>query len=345
MFFPDLTTEQEEQLLRLQNRIDSAEGERTRLYAKLSASWLASAAPWLLYPLAMALIIATTAFSGAIVLFNMLGLLFQSFRSSGQDDQLLSSSSPFVLGIASISRVGLLGALVQTALIIYLGVASFVGLYTLPVLERLRPAPGATPFFKIMLNCMVLLILSSALPLFTRTVGITTFDLFGNFGQIVWTRNYHLVLVYNFAFLVALAFCLCHSIVFRLSKECFNRCRLAVLWTRAALVAAREWLLRLKEDVVGGWLRLRLRLLSFVVGGAKVAKVDDELTDSSKVTSNGHHPLKAKPSSELLTYKALFANTLHTSVAFLYSALHLREVQGADGVVGVGSPIKEAKDK
>lgn len=348
--YDDLATEQEEQLLRLQNRIDSAEGERTRLYAKLSASWLASAAPWLLYPLAMALIIATTAFSGAIVLFNMLGLLFQSFRSSGQDDQLLSSSSPFVLGIASISRVGLLGALVQTALIIYLGVASFVGLYTLPVLERLRPVAGATPFFKIMLNCMVLLILSSALPLFTRTVGITTFDLFGNFGQIVWTRNYHLVLVYNFAFLVALAFCLCHSIVFRLSKECFNRCRLAVLWTRAALVAAREWLLRLKEDVVGGWLRLRLRLLSFVVGGAKVAKMEDEndeLTDSSKVTSNGHHNhhLKAKPSSELLTYKALFANTLHTSVAFLYSALHLREVQGADGVVGVGSPIKEAKDK
>lgn len=325
--------------MKLQNRIDTAEGERTRLHAKLSASWLHSMAPWLLYPLAMALIIATTAFSGAIVLYNMLGLLVNRFSTGNMGEQGVRLEEPFVLGIASISKMGLLGALVQMALIIYIGVASFVGLYTLPVLERLRPTPGATPFFKIMLNCMVLLILSSALPLFTRTVGITNFDLFGNFGQIVWTRNYHLVLVYNGAFLVALAFCLCHSIVVRLSVECFNRLRLTFLWAKAAVEAFQQRLIHLKETV-----NRRLYSSTTDTDGGD-GNEDGSTTESSKATSNGnghHHHLKTK-SVFINSSKALLRNTLHTTVAFLWSALHFREVHGAEGVVG--SPIKEAKSK
>lgn len=322
-----------EKAKKLQTRIDSADGERLRLYAKRTASWLHSMAPWLLYPLAMALIIATTAFTGAIVLYNMLGLLFNRFSMGEHTGVRLEE--PFVLGIASISKMGLLGAFVQMGLIIYIGVASFVGLYTLPVLERLRPTPGATPFFMIMLNCMVLLILSSALPLFTRTVGITNFDLFGNFGQIVWTRNYHLVLVYNGAFLVALAFCLCHSIVVRLSVEAFNRLRLAFLWAKSALEAFHERFLHMKETVIR-------RFYSPVAdtddtdGGEE----EDSTSESKVVTSNGNgHTLQLKAKSVVMnSSKAL----LHTTVAFLWSALHFREVNGAEVV---GSPIKEVKSK
>ncbi|OTF69983.1 LMBR1L-like protein [Euroglyphus maynei] len=195
--------------------IEKHENQRQKLFIKLSVSWIRSKIPWLMYPLAMALLILTTAFSCAIVLINLLVTLF-NFEDT--------SAEPLVLGIASFSKMGLLGASVQTLLIFYIWCASLVGLYSLPGLACLRPIPGQTPFFKIMLNCLLVLVLSSALPIFFRTVGITNFDLFGSFGQIVWIRNYHLVLSYNGAFLGALTLCLCHSIVLKLSKEFFYRC-------------------------------------------------------------------------------------------------------------------------
>lgn len=160
----------------------------------------------------MALLISTTAFSCAIVLINLLTTLF-NFEDT--------RAEPFVLGITSLSKIGLLGACIQTLLIFYFWCASIVGLYLLPILNCLRPIQGRTPFFKIMLNCLLLLILSSALPVFSRTVGITNFDLFGKFGEIIWIRKYHLVLCYNCAFLVALIICLCHNIVLKLSREFF----------------------------------------------------------------------------------------------------------------------------
>lgn len=196
----------------MQNEIAEHAEERKKLFSKLSLSWIRSKLPWLFYSLAMALLISTTAFSCAIVLINLLTTLF-NFEDT--------RAEPFVLGITSLSKIGLLGACIQTLLIFYFWCASIVGLYLLPILNCLRPIQGRTPFFKIMLNCLLLLILSSALPVFSRTVGITNFDLFGKFGEIIWIRKYHLVLCYNCAFLVALIICLCHNIVLKLSREFF----------------------------------------------------------------------------------------------------------------------------
>lgn len=219
-------------LNQLDQKIAECEHRKKVLQQKLSLPWLRSIVePWFLYPLAMMLLIGTTAFACAIVLVNLLGTLV-SFEHT--------KAEPFVLGIASISKIGIVGAMIQTILIMYIWCASFVGLYTLPVFGMLRPVRGGTPFIKIMFNCMVILILSSALPLFTRTVGITNFDLFDKFGEIVWLKNYYLVLSYNCAFLVALSFCLCHSIVVKLSRECFK-------FVRGIFAIVRAWIGEVNE--------------------------------------------------------------------------------------------------
>jgi len=266
---------------------------RRQLHRKLTASWFRSKIPWLLYPLAMALLIGTTFFTCAIVLFNLLVTLF-NFK--------YTRAEPFVLGIASISKMGVVGSLIQTLLIMYIWCASLVGLYALPVLGLLRPIAGKTPFFKIMLNCMVVLILSSALPLFTRTVGITNFDLFGSFGQIVWLQNYHLVLVYNCAFLVALSICLCHSIVVKLS---------------------REFLARLHNFYL-----LVTRFVHAVVD--KFHQIRDTLANTFDATrpQASSSPMEPNNSSVARPFcvRSMFRNTLHTLLASLYSVLHLRTV-------------------
>lgn len=258
----------------------------------------------------MVLIISTTAFSCAIVFFNLLGKLFNVQHTRAE---------PFVLGIASISKMGLAGAFIQVMLIVYFAVASFVGLYTLPVLSKLRPLPGNTPFFKIMLNCMVLLILSSALPLFTRTVGITNFDLFGNFGQIEWTQNYHLVLVYNCAFLVALVICLCHSIVVKLSREFFARLHSLFLCLQNCISLAHEKLCLLRYACTQS---SSATVAAHSVYSPGVPGVVDSTTPTARLYAS-----------------RLFRNTLHSSVTFIYSVLHFRPVEAT------ATSIKESKSK
>lgn len=257
--------------------IEQHEQKRLKLYQMLSVSWIRSKIPWLMYPLAMALLILTTAFSCAIVLINLLITLFNFEHTRAQ---------PFVLGIASISKMGLVGACIQSLLIIYIWCASLVGLYSLPILGRLHPIPGKTPFFKIMLNCMVILILSSALPLFTRTVGITNFDLYGNFGQIVWLQNYHLVLVYNCAFLVALIICLCHNIVVKLSKEFLERLRSLFLYLNNCFKSFNNEIHKLKANYS---------------------------TENSQIVSSK-------------SISMIFRNTLQSLLAYLYSYLNPRGV-------------------
>lgn len=62
--------------------------------------------------------------------------------------------------------------------------------------------------FQVIANCIVLLILSSALPVLSRTLGITKFDLMGEFGRLDWLGNFRVVILYNLVFEVSTAFCL-----------------------------------------------------------------------------------------------------------------------------------------
>lgn len=219
----------------LEKRIAEYEQRKKVLQQRLSLSWVRSIIePWFLYPLAMAMLIGTTAFACAIVLINLLSLLV-SFKHT--------QAEPFVLGIASISKMGIIGATIQTLLIFYIWCASLVGLYSLPIFSMLRPIRGKTPFVKIVFNCMMVLILSSALPLFTPMVGITNFNLFDRFGEIKWMKKYTLVLCYNCAFLVALSICLCHSIVVKLGREFFK-------FVRGIFTIVHNWFVLMNQFII-----------------------------------------------------------------------------------------------
>ncbi|GIY74628.1 protein Lilipod, partial [Caerostris darwini] len=97
------------------------------------------------------------------------------------------------LGINSLSTFGLLGAALEIILILYLWCTSIIGLYSLPLFCYLKPKVRNTSMTQVIGNCAVLLILSSALPVLARSLGITNFDLLGDFGRINWLGNFYIV--------------------------------------------------------------------------------------------------------------------------------------------------------
>jgi hypothetical protein len=112
----------------------------------------------------------------------------------------------YLLGRASTSYLGLLGALVEIVVIVYIQCASVVGLYSTPPLHHFLPSPHNTPLTHVIANCVMLLMLSSALPLTAKTLGITQFSLLGWYSEIPWLSNLWLTLSYNSLFLSLTAF-------------------------------------------------------------------------------------------------------------------------------------------
>uniref|UniRef100_A0A6G1SM78 Protein LMBR1L n=1 Tax=Aceria tosichella TaxID=561515 RepID=A0A6G1SM78_9ACAR len=98
---------------------------------------------------------------------------------------------------------GPIGAFLEIVMILYLWCASLCGLYNLPKLCHLRPYKHMCSFNQIIGNCAILCLLSSALPLLARTLGMTNFDLLSDFGRIEWLGNFYVVLLYNLVFLVS----------------------------------------------------------------------------------------------------------------------------------------------
>ncbi|XP_041860166.1 limb region 1 homolog-like protein isoform X2 [Melanotaenia boesemani] len=154
------------------------------------------ASPWqrnLGYPLAMLMLLALTVICVLMVCFNVLELLLdETAMPRGMEDPHL--------GMASFSMFGSLGAAVQVVLILYLMVSSVVGFYSSPLFCFLLPRAKDTNLTQIIANCVSLLILSSALPVFSRTLGITSFDLLGDFGRYNWLGNFYIVFLYNMLF-------------------------------------------------------------------------------------------------------------------------------------------------
>uniref|UniRef100_F7HAZ6 Limb development membrane protein 1 like n=1 Tax=Macaca mulatta TaxID=9544 RepID=F7HAZ6_MACMU len=112
------------------------------------------------------------------------------------------------LGQVSFSKLGSFGAVVQVVLIFYLMVSSVVGFYSSPLFRSLRPRWHDTAMTQIIGNCVCLLVLSSALPVFSRTLGLTRFDLLGDFGRFNWLGNFYIVFLYNAAFAGLTTLCL-----------------------------------------------------------------------------------------------------------------------------------------
>jgi hypothetical protein len=117
-----------------------------------------------LHPVAMILLIGLTVIAVLLVVQNTLSLLIGI-------KALPLSSKQFTLGVSSLSKLGPFGAALEIVLILYLIATSSIGLYTAPVMSRIRPRPKRTPFCLIIGNCAVVLILSSALPLLSKILG------------------------------------------------------------------------------------------------------------------------------------------------------------------------------
>lgn len=182
----------------LQLELNEADAKREKLDRSRKASiWQSH----IVYPIVMLTLVALTGIAGLMVAHNSLQLLIGI-------KALPITSQNFSLGISSLSALGVFGAGLEIILIIYLMVTSFVGFYTLPFFSSLRPKIYETPMTHVLGNCTVVLIMSCALPLLTRTLGITNFDLLGDFGSITWLGNFYIVFLYNIVFTVAAAVCL-----------------------------------------------------------------------------------------------------------------------------------------
>ncbi|XP_064408580.1 limb region 1 homolog-like protein [Latimeria chalumnae] len=173
------------------------------------------ASPWqrnLGYPLAMLLLLALTGISVLVVCFHVLELLIdEAAMPKGMKDP--------GLGKASFSRFGSFGAAIQVVLIFYLMVSSVVGFYSLPFFIKLLPRRQDTPMTKIIGNCVSLVVLSSAIPVFSRTLGITNFDLLGDFGRFNWLGNFYIVFLYNMLFAGLTTMCLVKKFTWAVQAE------------------------------------------------------------------------------------------------------------------------------
>uniref|UniRef100_A0A3Q3L7G7 Limb development membrane protein 1-like n=1 Tax=Mastacembelus armatus TaxID=205130 RepID=A0A3Q3L7G7_9TELE len=144
------------------------------------------ASPWqrnLAYPLAMLVLLGLTVMCVLMVCFNVLELLLDE-TALPRGMEVRKDVLVFVL-IMNFS---------------YLMVSSVVGFYSSPPFTGLLPRAQDTNLTEIIANCVSLLILSSALPVFSRTLGITRFDLLGDFGRYNWLENFYIVFLYNMLF-------------------------------------------------------------------------------------------------------------------------------------------------
>ncbi|XP_075971420.1 LMBR1-like protein lilipod [Anticarsia gemmatalis] len=168
------------------------------------------------YPLAMLLLLALTTITVLMVLQNTLELLIGI-------KALPLSTRQFTLGIASLSKLGCFGAVLEAFLIVYLYAASLTGLSTPMRALRVLPRARRTPLARIIAHIALLLAYSTAHPLLVKMLGITNFDLLGEFGRIEWLGNFKLVLLYNAIFAGAVTLCLVSKFTASVRRELYNR--------------------------------------------------------------------------------------------------------------------------
>nr|KAF6469703.1 limb development membrane protein 1 [Molossus molossus] len=160
----------------------------------------------------MVLLLIETSISVLLVACNILRLLVDETAMPK------GARGPGV-GDASLSAFGFVGAALEIILIFYLMVSSVVGFYSLRFFGDFTPKKDDTTMTKIIGNCVSILVLSSALPVMSRTLGITRFDLLGDFGRFNWLGNFYIVLSYNLLFAVVTTLCLVRKFTSAVREE------------------------------------------------------------------------------------------------------------------------------
>ncbi|KAM5255424.1 limb region 1 protein homolog isoform 1-T1 [Ctenodactylus gundi] len=169
----------------------------------------------LVYPAVMVLLLIETAISVLLVACNILCLLVD-------ETAMPKGTRGPGIGNASLSTFGFVGAALEIILIFYLMVSSVVGFYSLRFFGNFTPKKDDTTMTKIIGNCVSILVLSSALPVMSRTLGITRFDLLGDFGRFNWLGNFYIVLSYNLLFAFVTTLCLVRKFTSAVREELFK---------------------------------------------------------------------------------------------------------------------------
>jgi len=169
-----------------------------------------------LWPSVFLLLLGITGICLYLVFINIM-LVVSGWR------ELPTHTASFDLGQTSLSALGVLGVIVEVIIIGYLLITSIVGLYSIPVIRKILPIPRDTPISHLIMNCGLFVILSSALPLLVKVLGITNFDLLGNYGKITWLRSYVIILFVNLVFGLGAALCFFNKVTQKAQAETVKR--------------------------------------------------------------------------------------------------------------------------
>ncbi|NXN18489.1 LMBR1 protein, partial [Indicator maculatus] len=199
----------EYQTAELERELEKVKSRKMNLERRKKASaWERN----LVYPAVMILLLIETSISVLLVALNILYLLVD-------ETAMPKGSGGPGIGNASLSTFGFVGAALEIILIFYLMVSSVVGFYSLRFFENFTPRKDDTTMTKIIGNCVSILVLSSALPVMSRTLGITRFDLLGDFGRFNWLGNFYIVLSYNLLFAIVTTLCLVRKFTSAVREE------------------------------------------------------------------------------------------------------------------------------
>ncbi|XP_076017193.1 limb region 1 protein homolog [Genypterus blacodes] len=193
----------------LNKELDNIRNQKNKLERRKKASgWEKN----LLYPIVMLILLSGTTISVLLVVFNILYLLVD-------ETAMPKGSTDRGIGNTSLSTFGVAQAVLEIILMFYLMVSSVVGFYSLRGFKSLTPRKDDTTMTTIIGCCVSILVLSSALPVMSRTLGITRFDLLGDFGRFNWLGNFYIVLSYNLLFAVVTTLCLVRKFTSAVREE------------------------------------------------------------------------------------------------------------------------------
>ncbi|XP_061877622.1 limb region 1 protein homolog isoform X2 [Entelurus aequoreus] len=193
----------------LSKELDSIRNVRNKLERRKRASgWEKN----LLYPMVMLILLAGTTISVLLVALNILYLLVD-------ETAMPKGSTEHGIGSMSLSTFGVTQAVLEIILMFYLMASSVLGFYSLRLFEGLTPRKDDTTMTTIIGCCVSILVLSSALPVMSRTLGITRFDLLGDFGRFNWLGNFYIVVSYNLLFAVVTTLCLVRKFTSAVREE------------------------------------------------------------------------------------------------------------------------------
>ncbi|XP_018122628.1 limb region 1 protein homolog isoform X2 [Xenopus laevis] len=202
-YTPDYSTK------KIEHDLLNARSMKSKLERRKNASaWQRN----LVYPAVMILLLIATFSSVILVSLNILRLLVD-------ETAMPKASKGSGFGDASLFTFGFAGATLEIILIFYLMVSSVVGFYSLRFFSSFTPRKDDTTMTKVIGNCLSILVLSSALPVMSRTLGITRFDLLGDFGRFNWLGNFYIVVSYNLMFAVVTTLCLVRKFTSAVREE------------------------------------------------------------------------------------------------------------------------------